>query len=225
MKADLKRIEEALSQLETLKSSTYPQPSVARSTNSFEIFLDSSQDKSLEQLSDPDPQIPEELELADLNVTRCDRSNSDRSQEQVDLLPETQIDIADDEAKLEQIVQQIQDLYYEGPIIDGWLEYYPPAPEPNVGTLREITFECVVEVEDTHLASGKESCESSTASYCVCGTDASGQWSYPCPLEQLPSVSMAIARYQKLQQLLQQKHQLEIRLEQNKLVLKIGVRC
>jgi len=39
-------------------------------------------------------------------------------------------------------------------------------------------------------------------------------WSRPCPSEQIPSVSLAIARYQRLRQLLARKQQLETRLNQ-----------
>lgn len=56
--------------------------------------------------------------------------------------------------------------------------------------------------------------ESQTAQtgYRLCGLDAEGQsWSYPCPPEQLLSVSLAIARYQKLRQLLHRKQHLENR--------------
>jgi hypothetical protein len=51
--------------------------------------------------------------------------------------------------------------------------------------------------------------------YRLCGVDASGQvWSRLCPIEQLPSVSVAIARYQRLSHLLRRKQYLENRLEQ-----------
>ena len=164
MKNALKRIEEALNQLEKLKNTANPQPSTAKKrTYSFEIFLKTAKsDSDVQQQSDS------------------------------------------------------QDLYYEGPIVDGWLEYYPPAPAAENCTLREISFERVI---DNVEAFGSVSSEQETnslpgASYRLCGLDASGkQWSYPCPLDQLPSVSMAIARYQQLQQLLQQKQELDQRIK------------
>lgn len=93
-----------------------------------------------------------------------------------------QTDVAATNAQLEQIIQEIQDIYLEGPIVDGWLEF----------------------------EQGKVSRESPRPGYRLCGVDASGQkWSRPCSASQLPSVSIAIARYQKLRQLLERKRYLE----------------
>lgn len=55
--------------------------------------------------------------------------------------------------------------------------------------------------------------ESSGATYRVCGVNEDGQlWYRPCPDEQILDVSLAIVRYQRLQQLLSRKRSLEIRL-------------
>ena len=214
MKPDLKRIEEALNQLEMLKGSTSPQSSIARTIDSVEVFLSQKTKSPQEQLSTPTQALEEDKEI-DLSAPNtgnsCDRLDTDISQDRVNSLPQTQID-ADNEAKLDLVVQQIKDLYYEGPMIDGWLEYYPSAPEPSAGTLREIIFERISDDLgiDSSFEFGTESCKSSHASYRVCGIDSSGQqWSYLCPLDQLLSVSIAIARYHKLQQLLQQKYYIE----------------
>ena len=57
-------------------------------------------------------------------------------------------------------------------------------------------------------------CEAPRSCYRLNGVSLTGQqWSYPCPIEQLPSVSLAIARYEKLLQLLDRKHDLETRLK------------
>lgn len=80
------------------------------------------------------------------------------------------------ETELQQIVRQIRDLYLEGPIVDGWLESYPQAEQLGEQPI----------------------------GYRLCGLDPNGQmWSHHCPVNQLASVSIAIARYQKLQQLLE----------------------
>lgn len=101
----------------------------------------------------------------------------------MNLSPELPISVAASQAELQQIVQQIQALYQEGPIVDGWLESDPDeSPRPD---------------------------------YRLCGLDEVGNlWSHPCPPEQLPSVSVAIARYQKLLQLLKRKQQIENRLNE-----------
>ena len=218
MKNALKRIEEALNQLEKLKNTANPQPSAAKKrTYSFEIFLKTAKsDSDVQQQSDspqPTPYAAKTPELPHLTSASniCPLPVEQTSLEINSLAENSTADI-DDEAKFEQVLRQIQDLYYEGPIVDGWLEYYPPAPAAENSTLREISFERVI---DNVEAFGSDSLEQDTnslpgASYRLCGLDASGkQWSYPCPLDQLPSVSMAIARYQQLQQLLQQKQELD----------------
>jgi hypothetical protein len=56
-------------------------------------------------------------------------------------------------------------------------------------------------------------CETPRTGYRLCGLNPDGQvWSYPCPAEQVASLSLAIARYQKLRQLLGRKQYLETRL-------------
>ncbi|HEY9653359.1 MAG TPA: hypothetical protein V6C95_22050, partial [Coleofasciculaceae cyanobacterium] len=58
-------------------------------------------------------------------------------------------------------------------------------------------------------------CETPRTGYRLCGLDGAGQfWSRPCPADQVPSVSLAIARHQKLRQLLSRKQDLETRLSQ-----------
>lgn len=113
-------------------------------------------------------------------------------------LSEVQTEVAASDAELQQIVRQIQDLYLEGPIVDGWLESHPSEEPPRAATLEKVT------------------CESPRVGYRLCGLDAAGNtWSYPCPPDQLPSVSIAIARYHKLQQLLVRKQYIERRRARN----------
>lgn len=51
------------------------------------------------------------------------------------------------------------------------------------------------------------------ATYRLCGLGADGQvWQRSCPVEQVPDVSLAIARYQRLQLLLSRRRSLESRL-------------
>ena len=222
MKNALKRIEEALNQLEKLKNTANPQPSAAKKrTYSFEIFLKTAKsDSDVQQQNDSPEPTPEAAKTPELPYLTS-ASNScpllvEQTSIEINSLAENSIADIDDEAKFKQVLRQIQDLYYEGPIVDGWLEYYPPAPAAENCTLREISFERVI---DNVEAFGSVSSEQETnslpgASYRLCGLDASGkQWSYPCPLDQLSSVSIAIARYQQLQQLLQQKQELDRRMK------------
>jgi len=85
---------------------------------------------------------------------------------------------------VEEIHAQIQAVYMDGSIIDGWLE-------------AEATLDGQVQ------------------GYRLCGLDEQGRmWVRPCPPDQLPSVSVAIARYQHLRQLTAQKQAVEMRLKQ-----------
>lgn len=112
------------------------------------------------------------------------------------------------QTELRQILRQIQDIYIEGPIVEGWLESESPeiptqmpftAQKPRKGTSKRIF------AQNSSTPSG----------YRLCAWDELGRvQSRPCPAEQLPSISLAIARYQKLQSLLVRKQELENNLNQ-----------
>jgi len=218
MKQALKRIEATLQQLETVKTTSYPQPAAAKKrTYSFEICRTQTQNAPEQRQPSPaQTSLGKALKLPKFNSARnsCTPQVVNSGSE-ANSSPETPPDVASYEEKLEQVISQIKDTYLEGPLVDGWLESHPPAPEPTSGTLRHGSVEHLMEyVEEVCSFEGKIICESPRTSYRLCGVDASGQkWFHPCPLEQLPSVSMAIARYQKLQQLLQQKQSLETSLK------------
>lgn len=121
------------------------------------------------------------------------------------------------QTELHKIVRQIQDLYLQGPIVNGWLESHKKEPQPeDTATLRHAEVDRLMDyVEEICAAQAKVTPESNRTGYRLCGLDASGEvWSRPCPPQQVPSVSMAIARYQQLRQLLERKQKLENRLNQ-----------
>jgi hypothetical protein len=136
----------------------------------------------------------------------------------MNLLQEIQENVASWQRELQKIVRQIQDIYLEGPIVNGWLESHERELEPGgTATLRHAEVDRLMDYVEEVCAtdSNNVSCESARAGYRLCGLDASGKvWSRPCPPEQVASVSMAIARYQKLRQLLGRKQHLETRLTQ-----------
>lgn len=217
MKQALKRIEATLQQLETVKTTSYPQPAAAKKrTYSFKISRTQTQNAPEEQQPSPaQTSLAKALKLPKFNSAshRC-TPQAVNSGSEANSSPETPLDIASYEEKLEQVIVQIKDTYLEGPLVDGWLESHPPIPEPTSGTLRHGSVEHLMEYVEEVCSFEGIICESPRTSYRLCGLDAAGQkWSHPCPLEQLPSVTMAIARYQKLQQLLQQKQSLEIHLK------------
>jgi len=122
------------------------------------------------------------------------------------------------QTELHKILRQIQDLYLQGPIVNGWLESHSVKPQPEAtATLRHAEVDRLMDyVEEICAQQETQSpSESSRAGYRLCGLDASGEvWSRPCPAEQVPGVSMAIARYQQLRQYLERKQKLENRLNQ-----------
>ena len=135
----------------------------------------------------------------------------------MNLLQEIQIDVAKWQGELKTIVRKIQDIYLEGPIVNGWLESHKKESEAQgMATLRHGEVERLMDyVEEICAAGGKVSYQASRTGYRLCALDSAGKvWSRPCPTEQVPSVSMAIARYQKLRQLLGRKQDLETRLNQ-----------
>ncbi|MBN3907703.1 MAG: hypothetical protein HWQ35_14415 [Nostoc sp. NMS1] len=135
----------------------------------------------------------------------------------MNLLQEIQETVAGWQIELQNILNQIQDIYLEGPIVNGWLESNPSEPEPGgTATLRHAEVDRLMNyVEEICATGGKVSYKSSITGYRLCGVDGAGKvWSRPCPADQVANVSMAIARYQKLRQLLGRKQSLETRLSQ-----------
>ncbi len=134
----------------------------------------------------------------------------------MNILQEIQGIVANWQAELQKIIRQIQDLYLEGPIVNGWLESQTSNKPANTATLRHAEVNRLMDyVEEICAQQGKVSYQSSCSGYRLCGLDASGTvWSRPCPPDQVASVSMAIARYQRLRQLLGRKQYLETRLAQ-----------
>ncbi len=182
MKPHLKRIDANLHQLGNFSTSSYPEPAASQNRiDSFEICTAAQEQNALAQANSAPPaqtlpgKTPTLPKFKSLSFSSG--LNSSNPALEMNSLKEIQTCVAPCEAELQQIVRQIQDLYLEGPIVDGWLESHP------------------------------------SEGYRLCGLDPAGNmWLRPCPPEQLPSVSIAIARYQKLLQLLERKQYIENRL-------------
>jgi len=136
----------------------------------------------------------------------------------VGLLREVESVVITWQLELEQTVLEIQALYLEGPIVDGWLESHPvgsPQVMQSIGatTLRHAENERLMDYVDEICRTNPTTEPEPRTSYRLCGLDSDGQlWSRPCPSQQVPQVSLAIARYQKLRILLARKQTLETRL-------------
>lgn len=121
----------------------------------------------------------------------------------MNLLKEIEARVSGWQEELQEILQQIQDIYLEGPIIEGWLESdsqkKPGEGEGNRGRMFNNPFQN----------------PEPTVGYRLVGRDRNGNlWVRPCPPAELPSVIVALARYQKLLHLLERKEQLETYLTQ-----------
>lgn len=122
------------------------------------------------------------------------------------LLKEMETVVSRWQTELRQILRQIQDIYMEGPIIEGWLESESPQTPIEVAAVPPIQ-------KRREGVSNSQFQIQKAAGYRLVGWDADGKlWSRPCPPEELPSVSLALARYQKLQHLLVRKQELETHL-------------
>lgn len=133
----------------------------------------------------------------------------------MNLLQEIEEIVARWQTELQTIVRQIQDIYIEGPIVDGWLESHARDAVAQE-TVRPTTVDRLMDYIPEEWQGDQEvTLETPRTGYRLCGLDASGQfWSRPCPPEQVVSISLAIARHQKLRQLLTRKQELETRLSQ-----------
>lgn len=124
---------------------------------------------------------------------------------------------------LKQTVQRIQALYLEGPIVDGWLETVDgtmPPPNLDAALLRHGDPQALSGYVDRLCESlgspggPTPAAATPTPTYRLCSLDSDGQVTYfPCPPEQLSTISLAIARHQKLRQLLDHKQYLEAKLK------------
>ena len=130
----------------------------------------------------------------------------------IGLLQEIQQTVVAWQVELEIILQQIQYIYLEGQVINGWLESNTQ-PMEGTATLRHGEIEAILDYVQKISQSEVTVNQSSRTDYRLCGVDANGQlWSRPCSVEEVPSLSIAIARYQKLRHLLGRKLYLESRL-------------
>ncbi len=224
MKKDLRRIEETLLQLNkkvpTLSTAPTPEPEVPQRSVSFD--LQTKPPKAIEpEISEP-PIVetiidsePKPLNLPKLKTPNfTSHRNAANPSLASSLLIEMQA-IADHwQTELNQTLRQIQDLYLEGPIVDGWLESHSGQPLGDLSMLRHAEVDRLMTyIEEICAAPIPGTKDAPKAGYRLCGINADGQrWSYPCPAEQIPSLSLAIARYHKLRQLLDRKQDLEHRL-------------
>jgi hypothetical protein len=147
----------------------------------------------------------------------------------INLLKEIETIVSQWQRDLQEFGRQIEALYEEGPIVDGWLESYAQE-NVNPPDLRHVELECLMDYIEQNWSAATEAdlaADATTAAasgtpvdatptgYRLCRLTEDGQlWFCPCPAEQVAVVSLAIARYQKLRQLLTRKQAIEARFGQ-----------
>ncbi len=244
MKGNLRRIEDTLNQL-TQKEGTLVTPSKSESAAQSPTPALSFEMHGRTQAKTPQPTVtptelpkvptqsptlpnafvspisspasdPKHLNLPKLKTPSfTSHRNSANPALATNLLQEIQAIAATWQVELSELSLQIQELYAEGPIVDGWLE---SAADPRTtSVMRHAEVDRLMEyIEELASQQGQKlEVESTHPGYRLCGLNEDGQvWSRPCPAEQVASVSIAIARHQKLRQFLNRKQYLESRLTQ-----------
>jgi hypothetical protein len=220
MKPGLKRIEVTLHQLSD-QSSYKRSTASGKRTAAFQVLAETTLNRSASPKVQPFSTQQSPVKTPTLPKIKAPSFSSHRHGANpalaMSLLKEIEELVSNWQVELNQILLQIQELYLEGPIVDGWLESHAREPEPGVTNIRHTEVDRLMDYveEICSLQPDKVSCQSPRTGYHLCGLNPDGKaWSRPCPPEQVPSVGVAIARYQKLRQLLARKQYLETHLSQ-----------
>lgn len=137
----------------------------------------------------------------------------------LDLLSDVQGAIVSWHETLRATLLEIQQLYMAGPIVDGWLESVDRQAtqadlDEHAAVLRYGDPEQVAAYIEKLSQQANIETSAQGSQYRLCSLDADGQMQCEvCPPEQLGVVSQAIARNQKLRQLVSQKQYLEAKLK------------
>lgn len=191
------------------------QEEVTKSTEVEDIFIHHDSVQTFSTSCEFDCKTPNLPKFKTPNFTS--HRNAANPALSMNLLQEIQQIVEGWQVELQTIVRQIQDIYLEGPIVNGWLESQTSESTTGTATLRHAEVDqlmnYVEEICNTQTKTALK--DGHSTGYQLCGLDAAGKvWTRPCPPDQVASVSMAIARYQKLRQLLTRKQSLETRLGQ-----------
>jgi len=209
MNTQLKRIENTLKQLEHKQTSPSSSETVSKSQRRDPSFAIAVQPFPAKQQQEKIPSLPKVKSQSFSN-----HENNINPALAVNLLKDIQKTVTGWERELKIVLRQIQDIYLEGPILDGWLESHPRSPQTGNPSVRIAEHDRLMDYVE-EITNANISYQSPKNGYHLCGLDAKGEvWSHPCPADQVVSVSVAIARYQKLRQLLSRKEYLENRLSQ-----------
>jgi hypothetical protein len=147
----------------------------------------------------------------------------------LNLLQDIQETVGIWQAQQRQIVQALQGLYAQGPMVDGWLQsslsaFEPQPADASATILRhgdaDALMQYVESLENSTQASSTQAPSTQAPStqahqYQLCSLKEDGSVrSQCCPPEQMALVGTAITRYQKFKQLMGQKQAIEAKLQQ-----------
>ncbi|MDY6785965.1 MAG: hypothetical protein SW833_26035 [Cyanobacteriota bacterium] len=202
----LKRIETTLQQLTTRQDPVETVRSASKEASpSFDIEVNSPQTGQ--------PAKPKTLDLPKLPLTLEGESPTVDPASSLDILHEIGDILTRWQQELEQVSLEIQVVYEEGPLIEGWLESGDESEPPNFTAPSKAERDGLMSYIEA-FSDERVSYQTPRPGYRLYGIDDSGRvWSQDCPDDQVVDVSLAIARYQKLQQLLARKHNLQTRLD------------
>jgi hypothetical protein len=245
MKTGIKRIEQTLRHLENptqsvesktptdLKSGSSDRlPAFEKQSLSFNIGATVGKPAAPSQAAtlDSNPVTqPSQFTLPDLHlpkpktVTITPHRNGPNPALAASLLQDMLAVVTTWQRELTTIVQNIQNIYIDGPVLDAWLESLAaPSPEETIAFRHADISQLLGFVEKLQagkiqpddLNSIEDYCTAQkNATYRLCGINPDGKvWTYPCPAEQIPIISMAIARHHQLRQLRIRQTDLETRL-------------
>lgn len=205
MKPELKQIATTLDKLEQGNIATQDSPPASKPP-SFTITIDELTGNK----SKSDLKMPALPKLKPAKISSHNHSSNPALA--MNLLKDIEAIVEGWQKELQKVVKQIQDIYLEGPIVDGWLESHTRRPEERDAAVRKAETDRLMDYVE-ELFDANVTYENPRPGYRLCGLDESGQlWSKMCPPDQVPDVSVAIARYQKLRLLLSRKKELETRL-------------
>jgi hypothetical protein len=209
MKADLNKILAALQQLEQNPNVSKTSPTTSNLDSTVGITSETTS-KAQPDFSVPIPPLQPNSQAPTLPIFDSSSAENPPAKEPIVVTTPPPSLIQD----LQQVIQQIESLYNEGPIVDGWLESYAGESTPSNDNTVDVAAPLEYVKATGSLKQDNVICEAPRSCYRLNGTSPTGQqWSYPCPIEQLPSVSLAIARYEKLLQLIDRKQDLETHLK------------
>ncbi|MEO1147575.1 MAG: hypothetical protein AAFY26_18490 [Cyanobacteria bacterium J06638_22] len=157
----------------------------------------------------------EKVELPDAGVTGAPSQVSNPGLA-IGILKEIEKLLLEWQRELQDLQLRIQDIQMEGPVIDGWLDSQSESTPKHPGFLQHAEMADLQSYVDAmHPSPQGSGGISERVAYRLCHLDADGNVQcQECPVDQVAPVSLAIARHQKLRQLLSRKQHLELRLGQ-----------